>query len=148
MVMMEKDEFVLKVQPLTDLFNDDNHEWARELYEEDGYRISITAWDPVEGYMIDQHITGWYPELENLGIEELAEGDMYTAISGVSGLVSALRRMGFRVELLGQHSEPVVKEPSVDELEAEMLKAVDREDYMNAARLRDRIRDILKKERE
>jgi len=148
---MEKDEFVLKVQDLRDLFNTDNHDWAEEMFEI-GYRTSIEAWEPSGDYMIDDHITGYYPELQTLQIYEEMEGTMFSTIQGAPALVSALRRMGFNAELVNpeDHSEPIVREPSVEELEAEMRDAVSQdteEGYMKAARLRDRIRDILRKER-
>lgn len=152
---MDKNDFILKVQPLTDLFDNADSigtdtDWVRELYNEDGYRTAVTAWDVNGEYMIDDHITGYYPELETLGIEELAEGDMYTKLNGAPAIVSALRRMGFQAELVGDsnQSEPIVREPSVEELEQQMYGHVEREEYEQAAKLRDRIRNILRRERD
>ena len=148
---MDKNDFVLKVQDLRNLF--DTNDWARDIYENDGYRTAVTAWDNNGEYMIDDHITGYYPELETLGIEELAEGDMYTTLQGAPAIVSTLRKMGFQAELADDstyENDPIVPEPSIEDLEQQMMDAISRdteEGYMEAARLRDRIRRILRDER-
>jgi hypothetical protein len=148
---MDKNDFVLKVQDLRNLFN--TNDWARDIYENDGYRTAVTAWDNNGEYMIDDHITGYYPELETLGIEELAEGDMYTTLQGAPAIVSALRKMGFQAELADDstyENDPIVPEPSIEDLEQQMMDAISldtEEGYMEAARLRDRIRRILRDER-
>jgi len=155
---MEKNEFILKVVGLQSVLDNPNivtsydfdRDWVRELMSEDGYTISISAWEPGEGFMIDQHITGLYPEIARMGVEELQEGDMYySGGMSVSGIVNQLTRMGFTVsENAPQPDTPstqqITPQVDVDDLKSDMEQAVGREDYEEAARIRDVIRGILK----
>jgi hypothetical protein len=85
---MKKEKVLLKVS--------DSVEWL----EDAGFKLSITGWWKGKGYMIDQHMTEKFPELETIeGLEELAESDMYyDGDKTKEEIINILREMGFEVE--------------------------------------------------
>ena len=88
---MRKQDFILKVRTTDEIPFGEN-------LEEDGYTLSITAWEPNNGPMIDDHVTSYFQELENFGIEELAEGDMcYAGNLSKQEVMDWLTRMGYTV---------------------------------------------------
>lgn len=133
---MRKSEFILKIQPLDDSYDD---------YIRLDYDISISAWDHVDGYMIDQHITDIYPELIGLGIEELCEGDMYCSYNEPFETLiewkEALEEMGYRVELEGEDIG-ISTEEQIKSLNRRLKNCIENEDYESAAKIRDEINSL------
>ena len=87
---MNKKDFLLRVSNTV--------EWLDE-YKEDmeiDHPLSITVWLP-DGNMYDDHFTEEYPELNDLEIEELCEGDIYYYGEEISPeeMVEKLIYMGF-----------------------------------------------------
>jgi hypothetical protein len=94
---MEQNEFILRVQLVEEL-----EDYIQEDFGD--AKISITAWDVDSQFMIDQHITYWYPQLIQMGIEELCEGDMcYGGEMPIDELTKALDEWGFIVEGSDKH---------------------------------------------
>jgi len=115
---MEQNEFILKLQLITDF-----KEEIQEAFED--FNISITAWDINGQFMIDQHITYWYPQLIQMGIEELQEGDMcYGGELSIDELKKALIEWGFIVEGSDKH----MKILSGEKIETK-IKPFSNEDY-------------------
>jgi len=100
---MKQNEFILKVENLTQKMIED------QPYLVEDYTISITAWDIEEYIMIDQHITGLYPQLEEeLEIEELCEGQMvYGGEEKVDYIKEFLTDMGFVIS--GSKNHEILK---------------------------------------
>lgn len=96
---MEQNEFILKVQLVENLEED-----IKETFGD--FNISITAWDISGQFMIDQHITFYYPQLMQLGIEEECEGDMvYGGELSIDELIRALSEWGFIIEGSEAHAK-------------------------------------------
>jgi hypothetical protein len=96
---MEQNEFILKVQLVEEL-----EDYIQEDFGD--AKISITAWDVDGQFMIDQHITYWYPQLIQMGIEELQEGDMcYGGEMPIDELTKALDEWGFIIEGSDKHAK-------------------------------------------
>lgn len=116
---MEQNEFILKVKLITpdlDIYDD---------VKED-YRITISAWDIGGQFMVDQHITEFYPQLMQIGIEELCEGDMYYGGEiSIEELEKALSEWGFIIE----GSETHVKVLNGEVIETK-IKPTQDEDYV------------------
>jgi len=94
---MEQNEFILKVQLVEEL-----EDYIQEDFGD--AKISITAWDVDGQFMIDQHITYWYPQLIQMGIEELQEGDMcYGGEMTIDELTKTLDEWGFIIEGSDKH---------------------------------------------
>lgn len=74
---------------------------SAEFLEEFDAKISVSAWNKKEGYMIDEHITQQYPELiKKLELDEVQEGDMlYYGTLTTEQLANSLQDMGFEVEI-------------------------------------------------
>ena len=88
---MEKNEFILNVLTFEEA-------QFVDMIDMEDYHLSITAWYPDFSHMVDQHITEWYNELEEIGLEEVQEGDMiYGGRLNKDQLMNTLERMGFRV---------------------------------------------------
>lgn len=86
---MKKESIILKVS--------DTLEWLKDM----DAAFSVSAWDKRTGFMIDQHVTEHFPELELVGLEEEQEGDMYFYYHNCTKeeMMERLRNMGFTVEL-------------------------------------------------
>jgi hypothetical protein len=157
---MRQNEFILKVTPVNSL-----DAISKEDYVIDGYTIAIDAWDLSGVFMIDTHITGLYPQLERMGIQELAEGTMaYSGNLSADEVIGVLQEWGFMIEGDAKHlaankgehveckitpmddedepyMEPVKPEKSIGQLKREMERAVSVEDYERAAKIRDEIKE-------
>ena len=85
---MKKENIILKVS--------DTLEWLEDM----GALFSVSAWDKKTGYMIDEHVTAHFPELELVGLEEEQEGDMYFYFTNCTKkeMIERLKNMGFTVE--------------------------------------------------
>ena len=130
---MEKNEFTLQMENVLDV------EYYYDGMEED-YSIMLSAWEPGGDYMIDQHILYFFPELQELRMEELMEGTLgYYGDLSVPELTRALISLGFNVMSGGD--EVGGGDYSV-RLQGELESAINREDYEEAARLRDIINKI------
>lgn len=133
---MEQNEFILKVKLITpdlDIYDD----------VKDDYQITISAWDIGGQFMIDQHITEFYPQLMQIGIEELCEGDMYYGGEmSIEELEKTLSEWGFIVEgsevhekfLNGEAIETKIK-PTQDEDYANYKKEEDFKVHESTERL-------------
>jgi hypothetical protein len=86
---MKKESILLRVS--------DSLEWLEDM----GAAFGVSAWDKKGNYMIDTHVTAYFPELELVGLEEEAEGDMYFYFTNCKKeeMIERLRNMGFTVEL-------------------------------------------------
>lgn len=133
---MRKSEFILKIKPLDNSYDD---------YIVMDYDISISAWDHIDGNMIDQHITGIYPELLDIGIQELCEGDMYCSYNEPFETLiewkEALEEMGYRVELVGEDIG-ISTEEQIRSLNRRLENYIENEDYESAAKIRDEIKSL------
>lgn len=89
---MRKDEILLRVS--------DSLDWLQEDDLMAEYKLSISAWNPTEGFMIDEHVTEEFEELLEIdGLEELAEGDMYyNGDLTKEEVIERLQNLGFTVE--------------------------------------------------
>lgn len=145
---MEKNEFILRVTNVDDL----EHEHKIDVIDY-GFTISVSAWEVGGRFMIDQHITDFYPELIDLGIEELQEGDMYYDGNLTKHELAHVLRTyhGFDVEVDGQQYgfEPtesgynkIQSGISKKDLETQLKIAIEQEHYEKAAELRDKINEI------
>jgi len=85
---MKKENIILKVS--------DTLEWLKDM----DAAFSVSAWDKKSGFMIDEHVTEHFPELELVGLEEECEGDMYFYYHNCTKeeMIKRLRNMGFTVE--------------------------------------------------
>ena len=91
----KKPGFTLKVGYIANMTNHLDQQDIQELLM-DGYTLSITAW--INGHMYDDHVTEQFPQLQNLGLEELAEGDMYyMGNMSQSDMIRSLKKLGFKV---------------------------------------------------
>lgn len=61
--------------------------------------INVTAWlDDEREVMLDEHLTELFPELEDVGLMDLCEGEMeFDGELNVAQLSNLLERMGFNV---------------------------------------------------
>jgi 3'-phosphoadenosine 5'-phosphosulfate sulfotransferase len=86
---MNKKDIILKVS--------DTLEWLEGM----DAAFSVSAWDKKTGWMVDDHVTELFPELERTGLEEEQEGDMYFYFHNCTKekMMEMLRDMGFTVEL-------------------------------------------------
>jgi len=154
---MRQNEFILKVVRIADMTPDARFDY--ELYGFDlDTTLSITAWDNGEQFMIDQHITGFYPALMELDIEELCEGDMvYSGELTIVQMADRLQQLGFVVhgavnnvdveglEPLNDEDDYVFEEEAtvprktLQELNYEMLRCIEAENYNRCAEIRDEI---------
>lgn len=96
---MNKKNFKLIV---TD-FTTSKIDWQIEAYQEDGTEIGVEAYiitnDGSDGYMVDEHISSQYPELEKLGLLDEVEGFMiYEGELNTTELISELKKLGFNAE--------------------------------------------------
>lgn len=118
---MEQNEFILKVKLITpdlDIYDD----------VKDDYQITISAWDIGGQFMIDHHITEFYPQLMQIGIEELCEGDMYYGGElSVDELIITLNEWGFIIE--GSETHAKVLNGEVIETKIKPTQDEDYEDY-------------------
>jgi len=96
---MEQNEFILRVESIENISNRDTE------FLSDDYSLGISAWDIGMNFMIDQHITYWYPQLIEIGIEEVCEGDMYYGgPMSISEIINTLEDWGFIVEGTEKHA--------------------------------------------
>ena len=141
--MLKKKEITLKVQYLAELRGTEfDSDWVDE-YVEDGYSIVVTAFED-SGAMIDQHITGWYKELDELKLQEEEEGFMvYGGYLNSIELSNKLEELGFKIEVdkdyVMEYSADA-KKKLIKRLESDLLEAVDDEKYELAAQIRDEIK--------
>jgi hypothetical protein len=116
---MEQNEFILRI-----ILTDGLDEIPDDVKED--YRISVSAWNIGGQFMIDQHITEFYPQLMQIGIEELCEGDMYYGGEmTINELTKALDEWGFIIE----GSETHVKVLNGEVIETK-IKPIQDEDYV------------------
>lgn len=142
MEFLGSDEFILKVCNVSDL--EYTH---RKSVEDYGFTLSISAWLPNEPFMVEQYITSFYPDLEDMGIEELSEGDMYYYGSlNRRQMVNRLSSLGFIVEEVIDRDvfSTGLDNDTIVELEAKLARAISLEDYENATIIRDKIKSLGK----
>jgi len=141
--MIKQTEFFLKIREVNDIIYPD--------YVCQNYTISITAWD-TSGHMIDQHITAFFPQLLDVGIEEICEGDMYSKHYTIDQLNHLLSSMGFIIEGSKKYKrliegkvikEKIIPMNTLDEeiqmIEEELKLSVEEEDYVTAMQIRDEL---------
>jgi hypothetical protein len=123
---MEQNEFILRIL-LTDSLD---FEIPDDVKEE--YQISISAWDIGGQFMIDQQITFHYPQLMQMGIEELCEGDMYYGGElSIDELTKTLSEWGFVIEGSEAHAKLLngeVIETKIKPIQDEDYEAFEKEE--------------------
>lgn len=87
---MNKNSILLKVS--------DTEEWLSD-YED--AKISVSVWHKGKDYMLDEHITEHFEEINNIeGLYEESEGDMiYYGNLSIEELSEALNKIGFETEI-------------------------------------------------
>ena len=85
---MKKNEIILKVS--------DSLEWLDDI----DAKFGVSAWYKPNGPMVDEHVTEYFDELNDIGLEEEAEGDMYYYGEDFSkeDMIQYLEEAGFTVE--------------------------------------------------
>lgn len=123
---MEQNEFILRIL-LTDSLDFEIPDDVKE-----DYQISISAWDIGGQFMIDQHITFYYPQLMQLGIEEECEGDMvYGGELSIDELTKTLSEWGFIIEGSETHAKVLngeVVETKIKPIQDEDYEAFEKEE--------------------
>lgn len=91
-----KNDFVLVVED----FRTATEDWKIEAFEEEGMILSICAMESEadNSLVVDNHIVEGFPELEEIGIEDMVEGEMAYFGEDLSAeqMVEKLKQMGFR----------------------------------------------------
>lgn len=168
-IKLFKRNFFFKIQTFEEYKamdeEDETADYIEEAYECEG--LIVTAW--LGEFMVDQHVTEIYPELEDIGFSEECEGFMVSQdILDKALLESKLQNMGYNTSrdeieelTVEQYCDVMDKiESELDQIyenseeniptqETELQackrlldKAVQEEDYLKAAEYRDKIQEL------
>ena len=69
---MKQTEFIIKVNTITEKDREKHY-----YFEVDGYKMIITAWHLCGKFLVESWITEMYPQLRQIGIDEMEKGEMY-----------------------------------------------------------------------